>query len=746
MARSEFWDARQTFFRAVYSNTEGYVVLATLDRDMENFHEEFFAWPSERDQFLDRIEELNNVNVYYCPQVFSEKKRAKKTVAYTTCAWADLDDCHPDNLELEPSITIQTSPDKYQAIWLFDRLLKPEVAENISRRIAAAHRSHGADHCWNLGRLLRVPYTMNTKYPSASMVTIIKTTEGGRFRPSEFDVFPQVQGTEYMDIPFPEEFPPETAEELLELHKYDISDRARELIQHRPKDGESWSHLLWSLLMLLFEAGLTKEQVYIIAQTAACNKFARDKKPPEYLWADVCRAFIRNKFHMGILHSSNKVEPDPEILTEEEKSLAQEQDTYVERYIKWASGLGDAAPQYHQAGAFVSLSSLLAGSVKLPTSFGTIVPNLWFMILADTTLTRKTTSMDICMDLTAEVDEDVLLATDGSIEGLFTALSTRPGRPSVFLRDEFSGLLDQMNKRDYMAGFAEMLTKLYDGKVQKRQLRRETVEVKDPCVILYTGGIRSKVQEILTDEQIASGFLPRFVFITAESDINRVQPLGPPTDRDWGARDSILDELRTITAGYTDTEKVRIKGKLVNTGKKRVWSAELTPEAWTRYNAIESTMMKAGVRSKKPEVFTPIYDRLSKSILKAAVLLAASRQVGTQKVTVELKDIVHAAYYGMQWRDYAKEVVVNVGHSRDEKRIMTIYNAIVRSAGIARSALMQGYHLSKRDADSVLDTLEQRGLITRTKVGRTEMIKAFSESESEEQEEKQQQWKIPASQ
>jgi hypothetical protein len=289
-----------------------------------------------------------------------------------------------------------------------------------------------------------------------------------------------------------------------------------------------------------------------------------------------------------------------------------------------------------------------------------------------------------------------------------------------------------MNKRDYMAGFAEMLTKLYDGKVQKRQLRKETVEVKNPCVILYTGGIRSKTQEILTDEQISSGFLPRFIFITAESDINRVQPLGPPTERNWGARDTLLAELRDIGNAYSATETVKVKGRLVNTGAKRVWSAELTGEAWTRYNALESSLMKLGVKSGKPEVFTPMYDRLAKSLLKAAVLIAASRQLGCEKVIVEEIDIIHSIYYGEQWREYAKEIVTNVGHTRDEKRIQTIFNAILRSAGITRSALMQAYHLSSREAQIILDTLEQRGLIMRTRVGRTEMLKPQIDSGDEE--------------
>jgi hypothetical protein len=200
---------------------------------------------------------------------------------------------------------------------------------------------------------------------------------------------------------------------------------------------------------------------------------------------------------------SHQVKLTEALLTDEERSLAEKSSTIVEEYIDWAKDLGDAAWQYHQAGAFVILSSLLAGSVRLPTSYGTVVPNLWFMILADTTLTRKTTAMDVAMDVIQEIDSDAVLATDGSIEGLFTSLSMRPGRPSVFLRDEFSGLLESMSRKDYYAGMAETLTKLYDGKFQKRVLRKETIEVRDPVLIVFAGGIRERVLGLLTHEHVA---------------------------------------------------------------------------------------------------------------------------------------------------------------------------------------------------------------------------------------------------
>lgn len=397
--------------------------------------------------------------------------------------------------------------------------------------------------------------------------------------------------------------------------------------------------------------------------------------------------------------------------------------TFVERYIEWATSLGDAAPQYHQAGAFVILSSLLAGSVKLPTSYGTVIPNLWFMILADTTLTRKSTSMDIAMDLAMEVDDDILMATDGSLEGMLSSLSVRPGRPSVFLRDEFSGLLEQMTKKDYMAGMPELLTKLYDGKMQKRILRKEVIEVRDPRLIFFAGGIKNKVTSLLNVEHVSSGFMPRFVFITAESDISKLKPIGPPTTQIMGNKDAILDELRDAVEYYNRMQTLHIAKLKTSIEQKVVYEAKLTDEAWVRYNQLESGLLEIGLRSDKPEVMTPVGDRLAKSILKAALLIAAVRQ-RNDIIEVTCDDLLRAISYGDGWFTYVYELMEQVGKGRAEREIDRVFSAIQRAgaAGVTRSKLMQAYHLNAREATDMFKTLEERGLITRQKSGRTEIF------------------------
>lgn len=370
------------------------------------------------------------------------------------------------------------------------------------------------------------------------------------------------------------------------------------------------------------------------------------------------------------------------------------------------------------------LSSILSGRVSLPTSFGTIIPNLWFMLLADTTLTRKSTAMDIATDLLVEVDPDVIMATDGSIEGLLQGLSTRPGRPSIFLRDEFAGLLESMTKKDYMAGMAEMLTKLYDGKFQKRLLRKDLVEIRDPILILFAGGIRNRIQQLLTLDHVSSGFMPRFVYLTAESDVTRVRPLGPPVVRDLRAREELLSEIRQMFAHYSQTVQVNVQGTGVHIAPPRKWSAELTPEAWARFNKLEASLMAAGVKSDRPDLLTPVYARLSISALKAAVLMAASEST-EDIITVEEIHILHAISFAAKWREYAIDVINGVGKTQSERDIERVYTSIQKQPGITRSALMQSYHLTARAADSIFQTLEQRGMVIATKYGKGTTYRAL---------------------
>jgi hypothetical protein len=694
----------------------GYMCIAFLSHDhgteKRAMTERFFHYPDEVPLAARAADDGKYTSdVYFCPQLFENRKRRKDNVKYCPTVWADLDECPPEKLAIQPNILIESSPGRHQGLWRLSHPVAPHVGEDISKRLAYFHAEDGCDRSgWDLTQLLRVPGTINYKYSGDPKVMVVNIDQS-LYTLADFKVYPEVKHSVFLKTPMPkpEELPQDDPEDILQAYKHTLLPTTYDLY-HQTPEGSGWSERLWKLEMLLLEMGMTREETFVVAWASACNKYRRDGKAPEYLWVEVCRAFVTYNERVNAVSFPGADIND--LMTEEEEKEAAKQEGFVERYIEWASSLGDAATQYHQAGAFTILSALLSGRVTLPTSYGPVVPNLWFMILGDTTLTRKTTAMDIATDLLMEVDPDAILATDGSVEGLMQQLSTRPKRPSIFLRDEFSGLLEMITKKDYYAGMAEVLTKLYDGKMQKRVLRKEEIVVRHPILLIFAGGIRNRVQGLLTHEHVSSGFIPRFIFVTAESDTSRLQPLGPPTAKVLGNKHLLLEEMNNLVEHYGQTRAVHIKEIGQTAQIEARTDAQLTPEAWLRYNALEASLVQSGLDSEKPELMTPLFDRLSKNTLKAAILLASARQVGQQGVTVEVVDILHAIRYCKQWRAYAIEVVNGIGRTSYERDLERILIAIIKRPGISRSQLMQSYHLTAQQANQTFDTLIQRGQIT----------------------------------
>lgn len=712
VTRTEFW-------RFVFGDIEGYFPIASIDRSKgKKLHTEWFNYPEDL-QLIESYIDKNHtkVDLYFCPHLFTRERRKKEYVAEAPVAWSDGDECPIEDLILQPSVVIRTSEGRHSFLWKFDELQPPDVGEDISKRIAYYHADAGMDKSgWDLTQLLRVPGTYNHKYSPPQQISKAVIDTEAVYRVQDFSDYPEVEKATKQPKLTEIELPEESAKDILDKYKHQLSPRAFDLFAVVPTGD--WSGKLWELELTCLEAGMSSEEAFVVVRDSACNKYRRDQRPDGFLWKEVQRAAIhveeRRSLPPEIEDGTPHVSLDPpKLLTDDEREHVQQDKTFIEQYTDWAKTLGDAAEQYHPVGAFVILSSLLSGVISLPTSFGVVKPNLWFMILADTTLTRKSTAMDNATDLLMDVDDEALLATDGSIEGLLTAMGTRPNKPSLFLRDEVTGLIDAITNKSYLSGMMETLTKLYDGKNMKRILRSETIDVRDPIFIMFTGGIRGKMMELLNYEHVSSGFLPRFVFVTADADITKLKPIGPPTSKDLSERNQLLLYLRKMHDHYA-IRKPSADGTKVTLPKQ--WIAELSDEAWLLYNKYEVQLLDFALSSHDPTLLTPMVDRLAKSGLKAAVLIAASRiQEDTVKVTVD--DVLHAFYYVEKWLKHTAYIIMNIGTSQDERRLQSVLAYIESNPGTLRSKVMQRFYLSARDADQVFATLEQRHAIRRDKKG-----------------------------
>jgi hypothetical protein len=700
------------FFRRLFGNAVGWLNIG-IKSDTGKFSDEWFAYPGELTKAILTIQQFAPANdIYYCPSLFIEQRRKKEHVREAVCIWADLDTCDPTNLLLKPTFVLETSPARFQALWVLDEPEDTFSAEELARRIAYYHQPQGADTSgWDITQLLRVPWTTNHKVEyrkSAGLRPPVKLiiATSARYRPQDFKSYPPMPGE-------PKEYPEKlpdipnglTGASLMQKYADRLTDKARGLFSVPPVEGrnEGWSGALWSLECSLFEAGLTPLEVFIIARDSACNKYARDQKPMLALWKDVTNAANRVEQNNAALTAV--IETPDDLLRANEKA---EQSTIIEQYIDWASRQTDAATQYHQAGAFMLLSGLLASNIRLQLKHMTVVPNLWFMILGNTTLTRKSTAMRLASGILNEISPETVMATDGSIEGILTAISTRPGEASIFQRDEFAGMLEAMTRKEYMAGMQQEFLRLYDGDTVKRRLRSGDITVKEPIFILYAGGIRDRLLGLLDEEHVESGFIPRFLFFLANSEKGARRRGERFSNADVEERDLLIDKFRRIHYAFNVSQTVTIG--LTKTSNRKRWFATIDDAALNRWNDLNDDLIGFADTSENANLFYPVMQRLGDSVLKAALLLSAARAPG-EEIVITLQDIITAIYYGEQWLSWSVEVLRNIGKTPYEDKLERITSYVTRNPGVSRQLLMRAFKLNAQNAKLYLETLEQRGLI-----------------------------------
>jgi len=341
----------------------------------------------------------------------------------------------------------------------------------------------------------------------------------------------------------------------------------------------------------------------------------------------------------------------------------------------------------------------------------------------DFIVTHNTTAMRLAIYLIKDIDQNLILATDGSAEGLLTGLSHRPKRVSIYWRDEVSGFFDAINRKDYLAGLPEILTHLYDvPPIYNRLLRKETITISEPYFIFYGGGIRDKVYSLIDDNYITSGFLPRFLIVSAENDLSRLRRTGPPTEVSTEGKDNVVKSLMDLSERYNQSVKTTILGQEVLMPTRI--EARLSDEAWALYGEYEETLTNVAVNSDIAMLALPTFGRLGFSLLKLSLLIAASRRLpdSSNHLQVEISDVKQAAFYIQKWGHYSIDLLLNAGRSTAEKAIERALGLIRRKEGITKAEFMQRLHLSARESKDLVETMVQRGLIDIKPAGRGHRI------------------------
>lgn len=713
------------FFRQLYRYDKGgYVCIATTrpPARKDTFNEQFFHWPDELEAMLEYVDKVAPThNVYFGVNLMSVPRRKKGNAIPQNLVWADLDTCHPNRIEIPPQTVIESSPGRFQAIWKMDEKVDPPIAENYSKRIAYMYADQGVDRGGHdLTQLLRVPMTYNYKYEldEAPEVQLIADIEEELPR-AVFDSLPIPDDVVLADMP---EIPIPDLRELpsFDAVVYRYTDQLSELgllvtfsryIAEEPSPTDDWSQMLWRLLGVCLEAGMIPEDLFVVAKNAKCNKYERDMRPDSHLWREILKKTAEHR-SLEVMLAQHRYLVMPTLLSATEQSLLKP--TLIDDYLEWATDATDAVPEFHELTCSIVMSALMATTLRLPIrSSRPIVPNLWALILGDSTNTRKTTAMDMAMNFILRIDSDLMLASDSSMEGLMTNLAVRPKMVSIFYRDEVTGFFDATQRKDYMAGMHEALTKLYDvPELLKRTLKKDTYVVTEPIFIFFGGGVINKSYSLITEDFFLSGFIPRFLVVRGYADIEQMRPISAPTSQSHTRFNDLLSTFQAHYSMYTNNQihmTMPDGTQMLTTPEYKV---EFTDKMWERAAEMERLLVRTAAESPEHEKANPMFNRMYVSLLKLTMLLAASRQEPTDGIIrAEMRDLHSAAYYLERWGRHAVDLIRNSGQSSEESKIMTVYRHIEKQPGVPRSDITRTHRLLSKQMDIIEATLVDRSMI-----------------------------------
>ena len=210
-------------------------------------------------------------------------KERKKTNAQDTYIIAQDIDGAPIPTDLQPSYYWETSPNKYQGVWVLDNKVNPQEHEILCRKLV---KKYGFDPCGvDIVHLYRIPSTVNHKYATDFKVSGLQG-EGTVYRKRDF-----MKHLEDVDITSRAVVEHEDIEYLnLDLDAVlEEYNAFKEFTHELAVDRSEWA---WKLEQKMIMNGASKEEVKFVLLNAPDGKA---KFTEETVDAEVNRAFAKSE-------------------------------------------------------------------------------------------------------------------------------------------------------------------------------------------------------------------------------------------------------------------------------------------------------------------------------------------------------------------------------------------------------------------------------------------------------------------
>jgi hypothetical protein len=292
------------------------------------------------------------------------------------------------------------------------------------------------------------------------------------------------------------------------------------------------------------------------------------------------------------------------------------------------------------------------------------------------------------------------IGSDATPEGLTAILAERNGQTSLLHRDEVQGMFKDFINKTYMASAAERFTELYDGHVPvtiRSSKGKAQTERAETNFIMYLMGITSKTADILTTEYFRSGFLARFIYVTAPTPARtrESEDIQQADEYEVSVRDEVLESMMK-----------RLSDSVMFWQKKGGPSPRpirLSEETIKRFNEYKWDMGTWTENHPDKESIEPSRQRLALSVWKCAILLAMYEK----SEEVQVRHLLIAIYYSEEWFWNLVQMAGAISASEWQRDVDRLEAMIVDKGGRVRyeEAYKKFNNKRKREFDEMVEAL-----------------------------------------
>lgn len=677
----------------------------------------FFDLGTDEDDIRAYFHKYRGQDVYFSPIAYSTDVRTSADEqALTQVVYADADVFPHGDFRIAPSIVVETSPNRTHTYWLLDRPYRQVEVARVATKIAKAH---SLDHSSGIAtKMLRVPFTKNTKYAHPYDVTIIHDTSDTYSLEEIEEAYSDVELApihRVTDIDIPAHLP-----QLFDvLEKIPAIPRIDELM-HWDKmsapDPNKRSERRFELCRLLLEVGLTPEETLVAVWSCPVSDHYREQnRPIEHLWQfDIMAALAKEETPRELEPNPIAGEVDADFITADELEQVLANPGFIERWEEqnWKILHPRTPSQYVRLNGYMYLAGALGNKVSVmpPGTNRAVFCNLYALNLGPTTSGKSEALFVLKRYMSAfsrATGYEVVVGSNGTAEGLVKALRDYDKRTAMLVTDEVSGKFRQWATSPSMAHAREAELEMYDNYLP-RNLRASdgagNTQVVNFSFTQYMMGVDSEIESILDRGFLRSGYIPRCLIVKAtrspfdpEEHLNMEQG-DPEHTQDV---DPMPDKFAAMLMESTR--------KNARFNKNGVMVMQFEDDAWQRFLSWRAGLLLGAEKADDPDVMRPMAIRFAVSCQKMMALLAYERCA--ERIAME--DVLRVLVDAELWWEWTADVVRGVADSQFARLQSEVLTWVASKGGKAR---LSEYHTkfhswNMRDRQEVVESLVARGIM-----------------------------------